>query len=81
MKKTKYAKVEYAHQWTKDEIKMLAKLWTSKSVQDIADEMGLQKTQVSYMANAVRKIYPNLMPKKHRNGEIQSLIREALGNR
>jgi hypothetical protein len=79
MKKEKYTKVSYTHSWTKDEIKKLAKLWTSHNIDDIATEMGLQKTQVSYMANAIRKIYPNLMPRKHRNGQIGALIRETLG--
>ena len=79
MTKIKYKVVKKSHQWTKDEIKMLAKLWTSMNVEQIADRMGLEKTQVSYMAMEVRKLYPKLMPKKHRAGVIRSLIREALG--
>lgn len=68
-----------SHVWTKDGIKELAQLWESKSTQDIADEMGLEKFQVAYMATAIRKVYPKLLPKKHRQGMIQSLIKEALG--
>ena len=67
------------HSWTKDEIKMLGKLWTSQSSQEIADKMGLRKEQVSYMANEIRKVYPKLIPKKHREGYMRNLIVEALG--
>jgi len=74
-----YKKVKSAHSWTKDEIKKLAKVWESKTMDELAEEFGLNKTQVSYMAGEVRKIFPKLLTKKNRRGEMQALIREALG--
>lgn len=67
------------HQWTKDEIKKLVRIWDSMTLGEVAEEMGLEKTQVQYMANEVRKLYPKFLAKKHRRGVIMGLIKEALG--
>ena len=67
------------HSWTIKDIKELAQLWKTKSSEDIANEMGLRKEQVMYMAMEIRKVYPKVMPKKHRIGKTRNLITEALG--
>jgi len=77
--KSKYTPVKGKHQWTKDEIKMLTKVWDSMSLDQLAKEFNLEKTQVSYMANEIRKLFPKLCLKKHRKGEVMALIKEALG--
>ena len=74
----KYKKAE-THQWTKDEIKKLAKVWESKTMNELATEFGLEKTQLTYIAGKIRKVFPKLLAKKHRRGEMNALITEALG--
>ena len=80
-KKRARGSVIKTHQWTKDEITTLAKLWTSSSIEDMADELGVDPTQVVYMGSQIRLEYPDLVPKKHRKGHTRNLIREALGGK
>jgi hypothetical protein len=67
------------HSWTKDEIKKLAKVWESKTMDELAEEFGVERTQLSYIVGEVRKEYPKLLTKKHSIGKLRALIIEALG--
>ena len=77
--KRKYIKSGKPHQWTKDEIKTVAKLWTSSTISEMAEELGVDESQVVYMGSQIRLSYPDLVPKKHRKGYMRNLIVEALG--
>ncbi len=75
----KYIKVHKRHSWTKQDISMVAKLWETKTAAEIADEMGVEPQQVSYIASEIRKVYPNLIQKKYSRGYLRTLITETLG--
>ena len=68
-----------SHLWTADEIKKLARLWTSRTIDEMAKELHVHPSQVVYMGSQVRLEFPDLVPKKHRKGFIRNLIKEALG--
>lgn len=74
----KKRKVE-SHMWTREEIQAIAKLWITHSIDEMAEELGVEPQQVVYMGTQIRQEYPNLVPKKHRKGYTRNLIREALG--
>lgn len=71
---TKQKHVE-KHMWTKDEISLVIKLWSSESVHTLAKKLGVNYQQLNYIAKELRKNgFP--MPKKHSKGQIGSLIAE-----
>lgn len=63
---------------TVKQIRQFHALWESKSAQEIADEMGLNRAQVAYVAARIRKAGYEL-PHKRINGYWDTLIKEALG--
>lgn len=64
------------HQYTKNEIRQIANLWETESIQDIAESLHLERKHVQYVANQIRKAgYP--LAKKHKNGVMQSLIKQV----
>lgn len=79
MKATAYKKVDERHSWTKSEIKKLAKLWSTMNTEQLAESIGVEVKQVGYMADMIRKEFPEMLPKKHKKGVLRGLIREALG--
>lgn len=71
-------KITQSHKWTKAEIKILISLWTSKTLEEVAKEIGVSSAQILYMVREIRKA-GHEMPKKKRNGIKRGLIMEALG--
>lgn len=67
-----------SHMWTKDEIKKIFEIWESSTIDEVAEELGIERIQVQYMANQIRAAGYELA-KKHRKGYLSSLIKEALG--
>jgi len=65
------------HSWTKEEIKKLVKVWDTHTIDEVAQELKLDRQQVQYMVNEIRKAGVPLA-KKHRKGYLQNLIKEAL---
>lgn len=63
--------------WTKGEIKKLAQLWESSSIDDLAEEMGLEEKQIKYMVAKMRTAGFNLT-KKRKAAYIDLLIKEVL---
>lgn len=64
------------HQFTKDEIKKVYRLWEGKSVVDIANDLGLKEQQVTYIATQMRKSGIKLT-KKRKKGYLRNLIEEV----
>ena len=64
------------HMWTKDNVKKLLALWDTKSMREIADEIGVEVKNVQYMAHNLRlKGFP--LAKKHVTGQLQTLLNEV----
>ena|SRR3990167_7063684 len=61
--------------WTKNDIKLIHKLWTNKTTEEVCKEMNLTKIQVQYMVRQMRKAGID-MPKKHRSGHVMNLLYE-----
>lgn len=74
-----YKKVTKRHSWTKEDIKKIVKLWENNTTEEIADEIGIDKSQVYYIAYEIRKIYPKLVQRKSIRGRLRNLITETLG--
>lgn len=71
----RYPKDRY---WTKEEIRRMVDLWETKTLEEVAEEMGVKTSRITYMAHQIRKAgYPLAM--KRRTGYIRTLISEALG--
>jgi len=68
-------------QWTKDDIKKVVRIWTSMSGDEICDELAISKNQLYYIVRQIREVAPKALPKKHRVGVIQNLIKEALAGK
>lgn len=64
-------------QLTKDDIKVIATLWTSKDVTDIAEKIGCSKHTVNNTVFKMRKLGWDL-PRKRKNGDLDHLIKEAM---
>lgn len=61
------------HMWTRDEVKSLFKLWEDTSVEDIAERLKLEVSQVRTMVTAMRKKgFP--LARKRVNSYIQVLL-------
>lgn len=67
------------HSWTIDEIKKVTTLWETSNPEAIAGELNISIPQLNYIAKRIRVHYPNLVNKKRRIGELDSLIKSALG--
>lgn len=66
-----------SHQWTKEDVKKVIKLWDSMTKEEIALELDITESQVGSMAFRIRKAGGNLA-KKHRKGLCEELIKEAI---
>jgi len=66
------------HMWTKKEIGTILDLWDSCTIDEIAKKLGLRKEQITYMANAIRKVSPKAISKKHNVGYLRNLILDVL---
>lgn len=63
--------------WTKDQIKKLARVWESSSLQELADEFHVEKSRVQSIVASMRKVGFKLA-KKHREGYQRGLLQEVL---
>lgn len=61
--------------WTKDEAKKVLRLWSSKTREEVAKEIGVSELQLYNIVTQLRKAGFNL-PKKHRNGHLRNLLEE-----
>ena len=61
--------------WTKDDVRKIHKLWTSKTVAEICDEMSIRPEQLTYIITQMRKAGIEV-PRKHRNGHMRNLLEE-----
>jgi len=67
--------------WTKDDLKLVLKLWESKTTDEIAAELGVVPQMIHYVAKQIRLVDPKALPKKHRIGELQALIRDVFAKK
>ncbi len=66
------------HMWTKENVKALLALWDTKTMLEIANELGLEQKQVNYMASNLRKKgFP--LAQKRTTGKLQTLLDEVAG--
>jgi hypothetical protein len=63
--------------WTKEEIKTVLKLWGENTTDQIAQQLGRKKDQISYIANQIRRAGHKL-PKKRTIGRLQGMIKEVV---
>ena len=63
--------------FTKEEIKLFAKLWETKTKEDIQDELKISMAQVTYLARQIR-LAGFVLPFKKRKGTMENLIKDAL---
>lgn len=65
------------HLWTKADIQKVCKLWSTKTTQQIADDLKVEVYQVQSLATLIRKTgYP--LPRKMVKGRLRTLVEEAL---
>jgi hypothetical protein len=64
-----------AKMWTKDDVRKVHKLWTSKTVEEIRKEMDIRREQLTYIITQMRKAGIEV-PRKHRNGHMRNLLEE-----
>jgi len=67
--------------WTKEEINTVLNLWETDSKEEIAVKLGRNINSINNMANQIRAIDKRALPRKHRKGQVGSLIREVLASR
>lgn len=53
-------------------------LWKSQTTEEICNELKITDNQFSYIANRIRKVDKNILPKKHKHGTTDNLIREVI---
>lgn len=63
--------------FTKDQIREVMNLWETKSTDEIAEKLGLNKGAISYLANVIRKEGYRL-PKKHKIGILRALVKDVI---
>lgn len=66
--------------FTKENIREVMDLWESKTTDQIAEKLGVNRNSITYIANIIRKEGVRL-PKKHRVGYIRGLIKEVIAER
>lgn len=65
------------HYWTKEEIKKMIKIWDDYSLDQICEELDLERSQIVSMARQIRKEGYELTSKK-KNGVHAKMIKEVL---
>jgi len=65
------------HQWTKEQVRIVATQWVSATKEEIAKKLGVRTDQVNYIISQMRKA-GFYLPKKHKKSELQSLLKECL---
>lgn len=61
--------------WTKESIRKVMALWETKTMSELASELGVEKKHVAYLIGQLRKRGVNVS-KKWKKGIISSLIDE-----
>lgn len=67
------------HQWTKEDIKVVMTQWESNTTEEISEQLGVSKGQISYVAKELR-LAGHHLPKKRRNGYMRNLIAECISD-
>lgn len=65
--------------FTKDEISTLIKLWETKTISELAEELERPVGSILYLANKIRKVGYKL-PKKQTANTASYLIKEVLND-
>ena len=68
------------YMWTKKGITTVLTLWDKKNVEEIAEELGVDRKQVIYIAGQMRAAGMDLS-RKSKHGYLSSLIKEVAGER
>ena len=66
-----------SHEWTKNEVKEVAKLWETSTSKELSEKLGVKEFQLQYIVGQMKKAGFTLT-KKHKNGNMQNLLKEAL---
>ena len=69
--------------WTTAEIKKVLTVWSVKTPQEIAIELGVTTAQVNYIAEQIRSAAKRLnkpcpVPSKRRHGQLQAMCTEIV---
>lgn len=70
-------KLAKSHMWTKDQVKRIATVWENKNVEDIAEELGVNRKQVMYMVGQMRKAGFKLA-RKHKKSYLHVMLTDVL---
>ena len=65
------------HEWTKSDIKKICDLWKTKTTKEICAELDISYVQLMYMRAQMTKA-GFALPRKRKNGYLQSLLKECL---
>ena len=67
------------HRLTPAEIAKIIELWESKSIDQIAEELGVVPNTIRKMVETIRKVDPDKCPPKpNRRRKREDVVREAL---
>lgn len=78
MKKKEPAKEHTRHLWTKNDIRKLIDLWESKTIAELAEEIGCKESAVAFMAYQLRKEGFTLSRRKRQVGITRKLIKDVI---
>ena len=72
-------KVKTKKRLTAVEVKVIMESWSSKSLDEIAGQLGVTPNTVRMMVSSVRKVDPEKCPPKPRTRKVrEDVVREAL---
>lgn len=63
--------------WTKSEIKTVATLWETSTVEELCKKLDITINQLNYIVTQMKKAGFKLA-KKHKRSQVQSLLKEVL---
>lgn len=70
-------KIEPKHQFTKDEIRQVMKLWMSKTSAELCEDLDINYGQLQYIVAKIRNAGFDL-PKKRKIHIVDGLIKEVM---
>jgi len=72
-------KVKAKKRLTAVEVKVIMESWSSKSLDEIAGQLGVTPNTVRMMVSSIRKVDPEKCPPKPRTRKVrEDVVREAL---
>ena len=72
-------KVKTKKRLTAVEVKVIMESWSSKSIDEIAGQLGVTPNTVRMMVSSIRKVDPEKCPPKPRTRKVrEDVVREAL---